>query len=290
MMMVSDQQAGREVAAGEFAVSRIVRIVPLYWLFTAIVAVLAVSGSGLVRSAAVSGESFILSFLFVPYKGADGIAPILGVGWTLNYEMWFYAAFALMLHLSMWHRIMTMAVVFLVLFAIGHLSTHDGEVSEYLRSSITFDFLAGMLIYALYRKGFRHSVLHALGLICSAAALFAWSVSQGDPAPALRFLMWGMPAAIVVFAALSLPEVKGGAGRLIVLLGDASYSTYLSHLFTIGAVYAVARHFSGLSFGVVVTASFIASLIVGVGAYRMVEQPLLHASRRGVRRWLQRSA
>jgi len=204
--------------------------------------------------------------------------------------MWFYAAFALMLHLSVLHRIMTMALVFIALFSIGHLSTYDGEVPEYLRSSITFDFLAGMMLYALHRTGFRHSILHALGLICAAAALFAWSASQGDPPPALRFLMWGMPAAIVVFAALSLPEVKGGAGRLIVLLGDASYSIYLSHLFTIGAVYAVARHFSGLSFGVVVTTSFITSLIAGVAAYRLIEQPLLRASRLGARRWLQRSA
>lgn len=289
MMMVSDQEAGRDVTARKFIANRVVRIVPLYWSYTLVVAAVAISGLDLMRSALVSTESVVLTFLFIPFRESDGVAPILTVGWTLNYEIWFYLVFALVIHLRLWHRLAVMAIIFLSLFVIGHSYSSGGEVFLYLQSSITFEFLAGMALYVLHRRGFRCSILHSLMLIGAAAALFAWS-GQGNHAPAVRFLMWGIPAVAVVFASLSLPDVKGSAGRLLVLLGDASYSIYLSHLFTIGAVYAATRHALGLGFGAVVAISFVASLVLGVAAYHVFEQPLLRASRLGIRRWLRRSA
>ena len=40
----------------------------------------------------------VLSFLFIPYPRPSGeMSPVYGVGWTLNYEMFFYAVFALCL-------------------------------------------------------------------------------------------------------------------------------------------------------------------------------------------------
>lgn len=289
MMMVSDHETRREITARQFIANRIARIVPLYWLYTLIVAVVSVSGLGLMRSASVSGETVVLSLFFIPFRGGDGVAPILPVGWTLNYEIWFYLVFALVIHLRIWHRLVVMAIIFSSLFVIGHSYSNGGEVFLYLQSSITFEFLAGMALYVLHRRGFRCSILHSSMLIGAAVALFAWT-GDGNHAPSVRFLMWGIPAVAVVFASLSLPDVKGRAGRLLVLLGDASYSIYLSHLFTIGAVYAATRHALGLDFGAVVAISFVASLVLGVAAYHVVEQPLLRASRLSIRRWLRRSA
>ncbi|MGF6230227.1 exopolysaccharide production protein ExoZ [Inquilinus ginsengisoli] len=289
MMLVSDHRAGREITARQFVANRVARIVPLYWMYTWAVTVVAISGLNLMRSALVSTESVVLTLLFIPFRESDGVAPILTVGWTLNYEIWFYLAFALVIHLGLWRRLAVMAVIFSSLFVIGHSYSNGGEVFLYLQSSITFEFLAGMALYVLHRRGFRCSILHSLMLIGAAAALFAWS-GQGNHAPAVRFLMWGIPAVAVVFASLSLPDVKGSAGRLLVLLGDASYSIYLSHLFTIGAVYAVARHLLEFGLGAVVAISFVASLVLGVVAYYVVERPLLRASRLGIRRWLRHSA
>lgn len=290
MMMVSDHTAGRQVTARQFVISRIVRIVPLYWMYTILVALIFFSDLDLLRSVVASQETILYSMIFIPYRGDAGIAPILGVGWTLNYEMWFYATFALLIAMPIWRRVAMMGLIFAVLFAIGNQLGGGGEVAAYLDSSITFEFLAGMALYGLYRRGFRLTPPQVALLLCVAAVLFAWSAINGDPASAARFPVWGVPAAAVVFASLSLPEVKGGAGRLLVLLGDASYSIYLSHLFTIGAVYAANRHLLGLGLVPMVIVSFAAALVVGVIAYRVLELPLLRASRYGVRRLLQHSA
>jgi hypothetical protein len=43
-----------------------------------------------------SAESIIASCLFVPWPRLDGVMqPVIGQGWALNYEMLFYAVFAL---------------------------------------------------------------------------------------------------------------------------------------------------------------------------------------------------
>ena len=43
----------------------------------------------------------IASYLFYPYVRPDGWgAPLLGVGWTLNYEVFFYTLFGLLIFLQ----------------------------------------------------------------------------------------------------------------------------------------------------------------------------------------------
>ena len=86
-------------AAGQFIASRIIRIVPIYWLATALeVALRLHHGAGL------DVNKLICSLLFIPVAVEPGpmvaMRPTLGVGWTLNYEMMFYAAFASVLLLS----------------------------------------------------------------------------------------------------------------------------------------------------------------------------------------------
>ncbi len=78
-----------------FALKRLIRIVPLYWAFTTLmVGVLVVMGDQL-RSTQFDLWNVVSSYFFIPSERPDGrIAPVLSLGWTLNYEMFFYAIFA----------------------------------------------------------------------------------------------------------------------------------------------------------------------------------------------------
>jgi exopolysaccharide production protein ExoZ len=140
----------------------------------------------------------------------------------------------------------------------------------------------------LARNGARLRLPHALMLVLLGAAVFGWSISRGIRTLDDRFFFWGVPAAAVVYASLSFPEVKGAAGRLLELLGDASYSTYLSHMFTIGALHWVGDRWIPLGTGVFMAVAFFASLALGVVSYRLIEQPLLQMARFGTGRLLRR--
>jgi peptidoglycan/LPS O-acetylase OafA/YrhL len=93
MVHICWDEFGRRGAAGNFLRRRIIRIVPLYWLAT--IAALAFHKVSVTHGAEAGWPELVRSLLFVPYQDEDGgWAPILPQGWTLNYEMMFYAIFA----------------------------------------------------------------------------------------------------------------------------------------------------------------------------------------------------
>ena len=96
MVWASWDTFGRWRAVAPFVWRRIVRIVPLYWLLTAATVAVAVAAPGSVSDGVRDGWGYIAaSFAFVPWRRADGfVQPVLRVGWTLNYEMLFYALVA----------------------------------------------------------------------------------------------------------------------------------------------------------------------------------------------------
>jgi peptidoglycan/LPS O-acetylase OafA/YrhL len=95
MVFASRKLFGTAGGARLFVTRRLIWIAPLYWAISTIMVVLAILGS---RTQLITAPSVIASYLFFPYDtigGGDGYAyPILDLGWTLNYEMMFYALFA----------------------------------------------------------------------------------------------------------------------------------------------------------------------------------------------------
>lgn len=74
----------------EFIVDRVVRIAPIYWLLTIAIVI----GSFIIPGAfndAPTDPGWIFSSLFFVSQPLMEVLPVLYVGWTLEYEMLFYA-------------------------------------------------------------------------------------------------------------------------------------------------------------------------------------------------------
>jgi len=102
MVYASERLFAQPGGVRVFCLRRIVRIVPMYWAATTVLLVYVLAryaDFGAVLGGA--GRDYVIaSYLFYPYVRPDGWgAPFLGVGWTLNYEMFFYAIFGLSLAL-----------------------------------------------------------------------------------------------------------------------------------------------------------------------------------------------
>ena len=98
MVNICWESFGPKAAAANFVRRRVIRIVPLYWLAT--VAALAYHKVSSTHGADAGWSELIYSLAFIPYSNDEGSwNPILPQGWTLNYEMMFYAIFALGLSL-----------------------------------------------------------------------------------------------------------------------------------------------------------------------------------------------
>jgi hypothetical protein len=87
----------RAMTAGQFLKILTIRMVPLYWLATIAASFLLLVLPGLFRSNELTVGHFVLSMLFVAHPNPvapSSASPIIELGWTLEYVVFFYARFA----------------------------------------------------------------------------------------------------------------------------------------------------------------------------------------------------
>lgn len=227
---------GRSLPPARFLLYRLFRIVPAYWLYSVLMALLVVFARPLLPDQTVDWRHLLLSLLFIPTEnpGGYGIYPTLNVGWTLNYEMLFYVLFAWALLFRLQVRLLVVAAL---LFAVCQTWTGFGWVSEFYRSDIVYEFLLGIGIGMLYRRCWI-----AQGLWMPLAGIGAALLAIYYLPPSPRLLNWGTPSAVLVMACMAL-ERHVERNRVLKLLGDCSYSVYLMHVLVLSAGGFVAHRF-----------------------------------------------
>jgi exopolysaccharide production protein ExoZ len=265
-------RVGSRESFWKFSYSRITRVAPIYWLFTGLFLLSKLVSSG-TQELPTSGE-VLASLLFIPhYSGfrPDQIWPVLIPGWTLNYEMFFYALFAFGI-LTSRPALFSVAAIILSL-GVGHLFSDAGVVFKFLENPVTLFFVLGVLIARFEDRIPKHSTYILLGILL-------WGLSDPAPlSPVQKFLAAYASAALILLGALA---AKGGNSspmmRALQGLGDASYSLYLSHTLVLAVVYKVLMrlNLSGPGeFLVVAGVGLAASVAGGLAAYWGVERPLM---------------
>lgn len=226
----------------EFLVRRLIRIVPLYWMALSMRVVL-LAGAALVGVRAFpSAEAVLTSYLFIPYDslgfGDQYPFPILDLGWTLNYEMFFYLVFAAFIFLPMRLAVAASSLALLAGVLAASVWSFPLPVDFWLRP-IVLEFVAGMLIALAFIRGIRVPPVAGIGLVFLSLAVWTFIDlrqfgSYGGPGfySFPRFFVLGggailLMAAAVLTRGVSVPRVLGP----LVPLGDSSYALYLLHPF-----------------------------------------------------------
>ncbi|MGJ4998249.1 acyltransferase family protein [Bradyrhizobium sp. HKCCYLS3077] len=263
----------QETPAGFFR-QRLIRIAPLYWTMTLIMCGLSLIPH-FFRNFTFDAESLIKSILFIPYIDQTGhVWPLVIAGWTLNYEMFFYLVFTLGLMLGR-PRLFSSSLMLLLIVA-GFVIAKDGAFARTYTDPILLEFVAGMALSALGPRG--GDRLGFLQLIIGAGAFVVigtMGLDPGDGVPRLIFL--GLPSLLLVSGALAV-ERAGHWPRLplAIILGDASYSLYLTHGFVVSAAEKFSPLHSTLNAVIVLLVSCIAAIL----CYRLFELPLTRLLRR----------
>lgn len=250
IMCYVTQDSGRD-----FLLKRAIRVIPLYWAGT--LAVFALSLAGFLRQTQPDWLHLTASLAFIPY----GEFPVMFLGWTLNYEIFFYVLFAGSMAISHRHRAVIASGALVSLALLGQ----SGFASFYT-DPIILEFAMGMAVHAIYASGWRPGRWWIAGLGFLALLPFAT-----DAVPLLgRPVAWGVPAMLAV---LLLLDVR--VPRLAVALGDASYSLYLFHPYVL---YVVNR--LPLPDVIRAGAGIVACCVAALLLYRWAELPATTALRR----------
>lgn len=273
---------GKAGGAAYFAVRRTARILPLYWLMTTLFL-----GFSLLLPKSVNGVLggafyVVASYLFIPCARPDGLMqPALGLGWTLNYEVFFYAVFAPCLRFRRGTAVL-LTTAFLVAFVLMPLP--NIAVLRYWANPIVLEFCVGMLL-ALASEKIVLSTAGQLSLVLAAIALAA-SAHWSFPFPTHA----AIAAALV--AAATLGQTKSHTPVIeswIAWLGDASYALYLFHPFMMRGTALIFSHihFEGKAV-VYLIVSLLGSQGVALLLHRYCEVPMTRALRRILEHHLER--
>lgn len=257
---------------GAFLARRLRRVVPLYALFTTLTVVLLLASPGALKSTSLDPAQILGSYLFLPVERGDGrIAPVLSLGWTLNYEVFFYALLAFCLALP--RPLLACCGVILGLCLAGPLLPLNTATRFYC-DPLILEFTFGIGLARLWQRGLRFPS-PPLALLALGAGLALMGMLHQTALP--RPLAAGLPAALIV-AAGTLLAPRGPLP--LQALGDASFALYLSHRFPLRLAtlllvpWLPGEPLAALAFCVVVAGL---CLWVAIKVHRHVERPLARA-------------
>lgn len=268
--------------AWQFLQRRLIRVLPLYWFYTGLKVALLVAAPALASRASLDGAHLAASLLFVPWPSPWGaMEPVLPVGWTLNFEMLFYALFALAVLLRLPRAATCLGLLGLLVLA-AHV--HEGSpLLSFWGSSIALEFVLGVALARLHQR--RLALTPEAGLLALCLGLL-WIFALPWTAQDDRLLSWGLGAAAVVAGVLWLEpwaaRLPGAA--FLAFLGDASYSLYLSHTFVVPAGARAAAELGWTQPGVVGVLLALAVVLGGCLSYVMLERPMTHSLARRLMR------
>ncbi|SFS11006.1 acyltransferase family protein [Sphingomonas jatrophae] len=269
VMVLSTER--REISGGRFLKERLARVVPLYWLVTGVfVAIMAAQGRVL-----PDVEEIAKSLLFIFYDNprTHEPSPIVTAGWTLNYELFFYLVFALLIRLATPLRIGAMAALFLGLAALRQFVPHDDALLFRMTSPQPLEFVAGMAL--AYQRHLLLRLPPALGTAALGAGFVGLALIDSGFSRVVHFAPC---ATLIVAGTIACERLLRTDRPLARLLGDSSYSLYLTHPLVLEALPAGMVPPTWRLAGA--AATLLACLGVSLAFYRWFELPSLRFFRR----------
>ncbi len=290
MVYVSRDAFARPGAAVDFLRRRVIRIVPLYWLMTTLMIAVVILLPHRVNTATSDIGQWLASYFFIPYaRSSDGlIRPVLGLGWSLQYEMLFYLLFAIGLTMPMRRALPAILALILACFAVGQMFFGQATIFRFLSHPIQFEFAAGVLIGWAYVRGLRLPRWLCAAFAVAGLVLLVVAPAFDDMVDRTRHLHYGIPALLFVAASILFPGAdRYRSGGWLVAMGESSYSTYLVHPFVLGVIVWAIQRFAPadiLKFApcasLFVGTAIVCSLAAGLFVHRYVDLRLNRLARK----------
>ncbi len=265
-------------APWRFLANRWLRIVPLFACVSAFYMT--------IMHTPPTVQAAVMSITVLPIlDGAGYHVPALYPGWTLGFEFAFYALVAIAMRARS-HRI-AILLALTVAVALTGLLIHPGWApARILLNPLLLEFALGVGVWIAWHR--RISAHIAAPALVTGVALLAIGITFGLGLPLpleievlvagssslSRTWTWGIPWALVMIGVIDA-IAEGRFERVVARVGDASYSTYLTHPCLIQLLWMVRGYLPTMSPYAFMLAFVVASTMLGLAVHRWIEQPLL---------------
>lgn len=277
---------GKDIGARAFFRRRAERIFPPYFVLTTALFLAILALPNLFHTLNASLDHFLRSVFYLSFTRYD--FPVLYIGWTLEYEMLFYALTSAMLVFGV-VAFERLPVVISALVGVGvAIAMLDGAPApvRFLTNPIILEFAFGFVIGAVFlaKKTDRYNIAALVAAICGVVLVN----------PTHRALLAGIPSAILLCICLGMSHMvtlPQAVRSPLSILGDASYSIYLIQVFTL----PIAQKFSGFmpallgrNFFILLATGF--TILLGWLFFKCVESPVVTAFKKRRQRGVARPA
>jgi peptidoglycan/LPS O-acetylase OafA/YrhL len=278
-----------------FFMRRLIRIVPFYWSASLFIFGIAWLFPQVLRTTTANVLHLLCSLFFIPHDAPPaGLYPTLILGWTLNYEMYFYVLFSAALLVSRrFAPLICSALLALIVLAINRSGT-ESEAINFYASPIIFEFVFGIAVFYIV------TICDQRADKLRAVSWLKWLLLAGTPATAVfivaqglnsgfgwpRYVVAGVPAFIIVLGAILIEKLYRlqAANKLVFLLGEASYILYLIHPYIIYGVLRLVvgrtSSFSPVTIGVLIFGLLALCSAIAIMIHVWFEKPVMERLRR----------
>ena len=221
-----------------FLLKRIFRIVPLYWILTLGVFVLAIFIPEVLNNTTANTAHLMKSLFFIPFdKNGTGHFPILFLGWTLNFEVIFYFLFSLSLVFFKENRMIACSIFIIIFLVFNKVFSEKNFIFETYANDIFIEFIFGMVLFMIWKR-YKNKIStnltnHFMCLTILLVSIFILNYYNFS-----RSISYGLPSLILaIYFLFFLNHLK--FPKILVSLGDASYCIYLLHPYVIQFFYKI---------------------------------------------------
>ncbi len=221
---------------GPFCKRRIIRIYPIYWIIASCYLLLVLLlkdtllGNSPVKQSILDGPYLVKSYLLIHQVRL----PFVYVAWSLCFELFFYAIFALGILLGKRVLQLSCLLYFICFFFLRWLPKGQGSLYHFVTSNYHVEFILGVCACMGYFKLenmpagrfnkdflFRWLAVSGLGLFILSSVCSFYLQSDFGPASTLSRWVYGLSSALIILG-LARARIKsmGTLTRFLLLLGE----------------------------------------------------------------------
>ena len=282
--------------AKAFAIKRLIRVYPLYWLVLGLKMASSLLSSYDPALKTRTAIEVLKAITLFPQDKTLIASGFLGVSWTLSFEVFFYFVFGLAI---VFPRKVILPIVGLWLSIslanlIGILPLDPSSLLDsFWFSPLNLEFAFGCLAaYLLKRYQFSHGsfiLSFGLFLVSVSIALDIYTSTHNLPSLTkhLSVLFYGIPCWVLIMGGVTLESEKTiHIAPVFSAIGNASYSIYLMHGFFISNLAKLIPKYnpsilnSSILFNLTGVLCSMISMLLCYGVYCYIEQPMLLFCRR----------